>query len=233
MLISYVKSTEAKPCVQGQTRTFSKVVPLMSHTRFATNFWTSIGPAYEDKRNIIWKGTGFELGVAKIFYKRPQQYCGGVSQLARVKFKITDIRDALNYCANFTAHALFTNVTAARITNQEGRSLDFHDFDSSCMSYKLLINKKLINRSCLQQNASSVTDSLSEISHICQLTSQDTAAPQLIYLCLDFSVQQFKVVSHFYIKILFVSVYFCSGFIDRAFWDCSFESRRGLDICPF
>ena len=72
MLIAYVKSTEAKPCVQGQNRTFSQVMPLMSHTRFATNFWASIGPAYEDEKNIIGKLTGFEVGMPKIFYKGPQ-----------------------------------------------------------------------------------------------------------------------------------------------------------------
>jgi len=64
-------------------------------------------------------------------------------------------------------------------------------------------------------------------------TLQDTAALQLIYLGLDFSAQQFKVVSHFCIKFLFVSANFCSGFSGRALWDCSFESRQGLDVCPF
>jgi hypothetical protein len=35
-------------------------------------FWTSIGSACEDERNIIRKGARFELGVSKCFYKGPQ-----------------------------------------------------------------------------------------------------------------------------------------------------------------
>jgi hypothetical protein len=132
--MSYAKSTEAKPCVQGQTRAFLQVVPQMSHTRCAINFSTSFGRAYEDKRNITRKRTGFELDMSNFFKKGHKRYCRRVSHYARVKFAIGDIQDALNYCDTFTAHALFTNKTAARITKQEGLSLDFHDLDSSCRS---------------------------------------------------------------------------------------------------
>jgi len=70
VLMSYAKSTEAKPCVQGQARAFSQVVPQMSHMRCAINFSTSVGSAYEDKRNIIRKRTGFELGMSNFFLQR-------------------------------------------------------------------------------------------------------------------------------------------------------------------